>query len=187
MVVTTADIFRYYVVWEDTDKELIAQIKKGNEERFHDYLKNMKIARNFKTNAYKDVFKFAREYVGKNKGKFDVNDFSVSLYNKHFLAGDNKNAIVAASKILWIYNCKKTIILDSRAKESLKKLSGIKKLDDYANYCKSWENQYKDFKLGYLKKIKETGADKLDSLFEEDWFIRRTFDNYLWYRGKIKK
>ena len=54
----------------------------------------------FKTNSYKNVFKFTREYVSKNTAKFDVKAFSESLYKRHFLAGDNKNAIVAASKIL---------------------------------------------------------------------------------------
>lgn len=46
--ITKADIFRYYIGWEDTDKELIEAIKKGDEEQFHVFLKNMTIARNFK-------------------------------------------------------------------------------------------------------------------------------------------
>lgn len=183
--ITNADIFRYYIGWEDTDKELVENIKKGNEEKFHDYLKSMRIARNFKTNSYKNVFKFTREYVSKNTAKFDVKDFSDSLYKKHFLAGDNKNAIVAASKILWIYNLKETIIQDSRAKESLEKLIG-KRIRDYSDYCTYWEKQYQIFKPAYLKKIKDFGIETLDSLFKEEWFIRRTFDNYLWSRGKVK-
>lgn len=183
--ITNADIFRYYIGWEDTDKELVENIKKGNEEKFHDYLKSMRIARNFKTNSYKNVFKFTREYVSKNTAKFDVKDFSDSLYKKHFLAGDNKNAIVAASKILWIYNLKETIIQDSRAKKALKKLTG-KKIGKYQDYCEAWEAQYLLFKKNYDEKIKATEIDKLDNVFKEEWFIRRTFDNYLWSRGKVK-
>lgn len=183
--ITNADIFRYYIGWEDTDKELVENIKKGNEEKFHDYLKSMRIARNFKTNSYKNVFKFTREYVSKNTAKFDVKDFSDSLYKKHFLAGDNKNAIVAASKILWIYNLKETIIQDSRAKKALEKLTG-KKIGKYQDYCEAWEAQYLLFKKNYDEKIKAIGIDKLDNVFKEEWFIRRTFDNYLWSRGKSK-
>ena len=185
--ITKADIFRYYIGWEDTDKELIEAIKKGDEEQFHVFLKNMTIARNFKKNTYKDVYKLTREYVKRNTSEYDVNNFSDLLFQAQLLAGDNKNAIVAASKILWIYNKEKTIIYDSRAKNALKNISEKKGLDDYTDYCKAWKEQYKVFKSRYLEKIKENEIDKLDSLFKQEWFIRRTFDNYLWYRGKTEK
>lgn len=67
----------------------------------------------------------AKEYLNKKPKSSDVEVFSNVLFKAKLLAGKNKNAIVAASKILWILN-------------------------------------------------------------KEEWFIRRTFDNYLWSRGKRK-
>ena len=109
--------------------------------------------------------------------------FSTELYKAKLLAGHNKNAIVAASKILWILNMGEIIIQDSRAKRSLEKLTG-KKIPDYEQYCINWEKQYQIFRPLYISKIQKEGIEKFNSVFNEEWFIRRTFDNYLWSRGK---
>lgn len=184
MEVTIADVLRYYIGWKDTDERLITGIKNGDVNCFYAYLKGMKVIRNFKKGSYKEIFKVVHEYVTNNPEKFDIEKFSTQLCK--YLAKDNKKAIVAASKILWVFNRDEIIIQDSKAKEYLKKISKKFK-NDYTDYCKTWEEQYLLFKPEYLKVIKKIGIDKQDNLFNEDWFIRRTFDNYLWNRGKAEE
>ena len=186
MEVTIADVFRYYIGWKDTDERLITGIKNGDVNCFYAYLKGMKVLRNFKKDTYKEIFKLAKKYVDKNPEKFDIEEFSKQLCKSDYLAKNNKSAIVAASKILWTFDRNKTVIQDSKAKETLEKLKG-KRIHDYKEYCEYWEKQYELFKPLYLKTIKESGIAKSDSLFNEDWFIRRTFDNYLWNRGKAEE
>ncbi len=183
--ISIADVLRYYIGWKDTDEELISCIKEDDLENFNRFLNNMNIKRNFKKGSTKKVFSKAKEYLNKKPEISDVEVFSNVLFKAKLLAGKNKKAIVAASKILWILNKEEIIIQDSRAKESLEKLIG-KRIRDYSDYCTYWEKQYQIFKPAYLKKIKDFGIETLDSLFKEEWFIRRTFDTYLWSRGKVK-
>ena len=183
--ISTADVLRYYIAWKDTDEELITCIKKDDLENFNRFLINMNIKRNFKKGSTKKIFSKTKEYLNKKPEISDVEVFSDVLFKAKLLAGKNKNAIVAASKILWMINKEEIIIEDSRAKKSLKNLTG-KKIPDYSKYCIYWEEQYQFFKTGYLKKIKETKIEMFDAVFKEEWFIRRTFDNYLWSRGKSK-
>lgn len=183
--ISIADIFRYYIGWKDTDEELITCIKKDELEKFNRFLNIMNVKRNFKKGSDIKIFAKAKEYLNKKSKSSDVEDFSNVLFKAKLLAGKNKNAIVAASKILWILNKEEIIIQDSRAKECLERLIG-KRIRGYSDYCTYWEKQYQFFKPIYLKKIKDSGIEILDSLFKEEWFIRRTFDNYLWSRGKRK-
>lgn len=183
--ISIADVLRYYIGWKDTDEELITCIKKDDLENFNRYLNGMNVKRNFRKGKDKEVFAKAKEYLNKKPEISDVEDFSDALFKAKLLAGHNKKAIVAASKILWILNKEEIIIQDSRAKETLEILIG-KRIRDYSDYCTYWEKQYQIFKPAYLKKIKDFGIETLDSLFKEEWFIRRTFDNYLWNRGKSK-
>ncbi len=184
MEITIADVLRYYIGWKDTDERLITGIKNGDVNCFYAYLKGMKVIRNFKKGSYKEIFKVVHEYVTNNPEKFDIEKFSTQLCK--YLAKDNKKAIVAASKILWVFNRDEIIIQDSKAKEYLKKISKKFK-NDYTDYCKTWEEQYLLFKPEYLKVVKKIGIDKQDNLFNEDWFIRRTFDTYLWNKGKAEE
>ena len=186
MEVTIADVFRYYIAWKDTDEKLTEGIAKGDAECFYNYLKGMKVIRNFKKDSYKEIIKLAKNYKKDKTGKYDVKKFSQKLFDANWLAKNNKNAIVAASKILWAFDKEKTVIQDTMAKLYLEKLIG-KKFSGYENYCEYWEEQYLLFKPEYLKVIKKVGIDKQDNLFNEDWFIRRTFDNYLWNRGKAEE
>ena len=186
MEVTIADVLRYYIGWKDTDERLIAGIEKGDVDCFYAYLKGMKVIRNFKKGSYKEIFKFAKNYKKDKTGKYDVKKFSQKLFDANWLAKNNKNAIVAASKILWAFDKEKTVIQDTMAKFYLEKLID-KKISGYEKYCEYWEEQYRIFRPLYDRKIEEIGIAKFDSLFDEDWFIRRTFDNYLWNRGKAEE
>lgn len=186
MEVTIADVFRYYVAWKDTDEKLTEGIVNGDEDCFYDYLKGMKVIRNFKKGSYKEILKLAKNYKKDKTEKYDVKKFSQKLFDANWLAKNNKNAIVAASKILWAFDKEKTVIQDTMAKLYLEKLIG-KKFSGYEKYCEYWEEQYRIFRPLYDRKIEEIGIAKFDSLFDEDWFIRRTFDNYLWNRGKAEE
>lgn len=101
----------------------------------------------------------------------------------------------AASKLLWISKCP-VIILDSRALEALKNdLKKKPKPVSYTSYCDTWL-------VAYGKKRNEivSAAEKLESviefsfdssaskpdmksLVENEWFLHRVFDNYLWHLG----
>lgn len=178
--VSIADIFRYYLVWEDKEKNLVEKIKENDEKSFYEYLVYMNVIRNFKKNSTRKILKVAKDYTTKNKNNLDIDEFSNLLFKDGLLAGQNKNAIVAASKILWIFD-NKIILFDSRAKKSLKEISG-KSVSKYKDYCTAWEEQYKSFKSKYCKQVEENKIEKFSNLFLKDWFIRRTFDNYLWIK-----
>ncbi len=185
MEITNADLLRYYLAWEDYEKEILEKIKNDDEDAFHQYLIEMKITRNFKQNSYKKVYKVSKDYQETNHKSTDANNLSEELFNHNLVCNGKKNVIVAASKILWAFN-KKAIIIYTQAKRTLAKLAEEKiyKLDSYNFFCKTWEDKYKEFKPLYKEKTATSGIAKLDVVFEEEWFIRRTFDNYLWAHGK---
>ncbi len=144
----------------------------------------MKIVLKLKKNNYPDIYEFSLNYFNENSKNFDVEEFSNLLFQNNFLSGKNKKVIVAASKILWAFN-KKTIIMDSRTKDCLQTITG-KKIQNYKEFCIYWEEQYQIFKPKFEKLVKELEIDQKISEFNHDWFIRRTFDTYLWKRGEYK-
>lgn len=181
--ISTADMLRYYLAWEDYEKELIQGPNKGNSDSFYKYLSGMKVLRNFKSGSIKSsVFNISKDFISSSKNHADA-----ELLSKRFLEADVlnnriKNSIVAASKILWFFNLN-TIIMDALARKYLQKLSG-EKIEGYISFCDTWEKQYAKFKPELIRKLEETGIYKISKLYQEEWFLKRTFDNYLWSKGK---
>lgn len=187
MEITNADLLRYYFAWEEYEKYDLGKIENGDVEAFYKYLVGMRIARNFKAGKYKKIYETAKVFLEKNPNSTDADKLSQDFFKNKLLRDGINNAVVAASKILWAFN-HKAIIIDNLAKRHLAKLAGKKicKMDDYNFFCKIWEEQYKVFEQEYKDKLEITCIGKIDTIFRKDWFIRRTFDNYLW-AGKFLK
>ena len=111
------DLLRYYVCWNDTEKVLIEGIQNYDLKAFYNYLVYMKIIRNFKKGSANQILEIAKTFD--NKTAEDVCRLSDKLYSKKVLAKNNKNALVASSKILWAFNHDR-IIIDSINKKKLK-------------------------------------------------------------------
>lgn len=186
MEITIADLFRYFLAYEDYEKKYIDCIRDINNQAkikcFHKYLSGMKISRNFKSNNDENIYNVTIKFIEKNPEDFNPERLSLCFYEAGLLNDRIKNAVVAASKILWVFN-HDVIIMDSQAQIYLKKFSG-KEIKSYSDFCRVWEEQYALFKTALTKKYLENDIVKLISIFEEEWFLRRTFDNYLWSKGK---
>lgn len=181
MEISFTDIIRYYLVWADGEKELIANIKDGDLASFKAYLTGMKVIRNIKKGTSSQIFKTADDFIQNNK-RLDAEKLSEKLNKEKLLSGKNKNCIVLASKVLWVLN-HNAIIKDSLSEKSLRKLSA-KKIKTYKEFCMEWETQYKIFQPKAIKIINKYSLSKISHVFKEEWFLRRTFDNYLWAMGK---
>ncbi|WP_027727807.1 hypothetical protein [Treponema sp. C6A8] len=186
MEITIADLFRYFLAYEDYEKKYIDCIRDKNNQAkikcFHKYLSGMKISRNFKSNNDENIYNVTIKFIEKNPEDFNPERLSLCFYEAGLLNDRIKNAVVAASKILWVFN-HDVIIMDSQAKNYLKEITG-KEIDSYSNFCTVWEKQYALFKVELTKELHERGIVNWNSVFNEEWFLRRTFDNYLWLKGK---
>jgi hypothetical protein len=86
-----------------------------------------------------------------------------------------KNAKVAASKILWLFD-RKTIIMDNQNKKALK----VKETASYEAYCDAWIEEFLKIEPQIVAVITEHNLVKIDPVMNELWFKMRVFDQYLW-------
>jgi hypothetical protein len=137
----------------------------------------MKVIRNFKKGETSNVFKISEQFIKQHNKEEDVEKLSDLFYKNNVLAKDNKNAKVAASKIIWVFNhdCP---IMDNYNKTVLSGLAKCK-IDSYEQYCKIWKDKYKEKEKQIEKQISNYHLEKIDSIFEETWFKQRVFDMFL--------
>ncbi|WP_288621638.1 hypothetical protein [uncultured Treponema sp.] len=170
------DLLRYYVCWNDTEKVLIEGIQNYDLKAFYNYLVYMKIIRNFKKGSANQILEIAKTFD--NKTAEDVCRLSDKLYSKKVLAKNNKNALVASSKILWAFNHDR-IIIDSINKKKLK--LNTENINDYSEFCSMWVKEYERQRNNIDKIIDKHNLLKIDAIFAEEWFKKRVFDLYLIY------
>jgi hypothetical protein len=171
------DVMRYYVTYRDVEAKIIEAIDSGDDKEqeaaINFYMaKHMKIARNFGAGKGSVVLKKTIEYV--NDGKRDVSALSVEFHKAEILSGENKNAIVAASKLLWLLD-HKVIIMDGTAREVLEMPDN----SSYDEFVDCWKKHYAIAEPVIADIIGKYSFAAIDSVMEQDWFKMRVFDQYL--------
>ena len=174
--ITKRDLFRYYYFWKEIEEKLFLAIKNDNVGSFEEYLKYMKIIRNFKKGSSKRVFQISGEYCDSSMTPA-VDELSKMFYSAGILAKENKNANVAASKILWIFD-RKQVIMDSANRKKLK--TEGHKTGTYFEYLQAWNVEYQRAKPEIKQITASLELSRIDQVFEEEWFQMRVFDLYLW-------
>lgn len=178
-------LIQAYFFWEDTEKPLVEGILHGDAdtaaESFHKYLNYMKITRNLKGQSAREIFTLAKTFAQKASEETSVNALAEALRHEKLT---DKVVLVAASKILWVFD-HTAIIMDTQTRKALGTLSEKRIKDkDYATYCKLWKEQYAIAKPQIQALAKQYDLQKLSAVFNEEWFLMRVFDTYLWKLGK---
>mgnify|MGYP001172645044 CR=1 FL=1 len=179
--ISCKDLLRFYFWWFTKEEKICIDFNNESKKSaaLYQYLKYMKIARNFKKNNPDNIFLAAsrifKDNKNEDKGKI-INLLSEEFNRLNLLSGNNKNAIVAASKILWLFD-RETIIMDNLNKNILKRFGKIKNYEDYE---KIWKNKYKENEKSINSIIKEYNMTKIDKVFNQKWFKMRVFDMFLW-------
>lgn len=171
------DVLRYYVLWTDVESDFVKYREKL--EFFRSYLNYMKIIRNFKQGStdyiLNEVIIFSIE-----GHENSVQKFSNLLNEKGFLNRKISKALVASSKILWLFN-QETIIMDNFNIATLRNLNYSIAEGDYEEYCLAWKTEYEKCRpeiQNISSKLKNLTLDC--ELLQRDWFQKRIFDMFLW-------
>ncbi len=167
------DIMRYYVTYRDTEKQILADIDSTNtilrENAYKKYVnQHMKIGRNFKSDTVHMVLAETKNYNG--LGKVDIYELSKIYASKGLLNNRINNAIVAASKLLWLFN-QEVIIMDNLNMKILK-------AKDYTSYISKWYKQF-EIKEQEIIEVIDLYFKNIDSVMDQKWFRMRVFDQYL--------
>ena len=173
------DIMRYYVTYIDTEKQILNDIRAKSEitrvDAYNKYVhKHMKIGRNFRSGTVHMVLGATENYF--RLAKFDVEELSKIYASSGLLSGQNKNAVVAASKLLWLF-AKEIIIMDNVNMKNL----GAK---DYESYVTKWLEKFETVEQEITDVINKYFIN-IDPVFEEKWFRMRIFDQYLLTQNKV--
>lgn len=167
---------RYYVTYRDVEMNVIKYIDSivlaEREMAYYHYaVKHMKIARNFKKGTGRMVLGATKNYY--KLGNVDVPALSNVFYDSGLLSGKNKNALVAASKLLWLFD-PNVIIMDRVTIDVLNVKS-----NDYNHFVAKWETSYCKIEPEIIAIIEQYNFIAIDPIMKEKWFRMRVFDQYL--------
>ncbi len=130
----------------------------------------MKIGRNFRANTGPKVLITTKNLYLNHV--HDVEKLSKNYFEGGLLSGNKRNALVAASKLLWLFD-HEIIIMDDYTKKAL----GAK---NYIDYTQKWNNAF-DLKIIEIDSIISLyQLNNIDPIINERWFKMRVFDQYLW-------
>lgn len=176
-ILNIVDVLRYYVIWNDYEKEIFLSVNEQNNIfAFNKYLIYMRIKRNFRKDTQKEILHSTIEFLNTNK-TVSVENLSNIYFNLGLLSSNNKNAFVASSKILWLFN-RNYIIMD---RINLRVLNSPQnKIKNYFDYLNIWKLNYNRHLPIINKLIKEYNLENIDNVFIENWFKQRIFDLFLW-------
>lgn len=177
--VSCLDAMRYYVCYKDIEEKILKDFTNSKIEikmqALKSYMFYMKISRNFKSDSQVKII----EILNSQK-KFDVNKLSDHFKTEKILSGQNKKALVAASKFIWLTN-KETIIMDNYNREILMTEEG-----SYIKYCETWKEKFHSHKSELDKASQDLKKIIQDDIIDQEWFKMRVFDQYLWTIKKQK-
>lgn len=169
------DIMRYYVSYNDIEKQILEDIKNKNskirELAYRNYVFNyMKIGRNLKKDSVHMVLTIILNML-KNEGNLGAKELSKRFVSNELVSKkETKSVIVASTKLLWLYD-KKTIIMDSLNMKVLK-------TNNYDRYIKEWDKVFNE-KIIEIDDVIKNHFKNFDPVINEDWFKMRVFDLYL--------
>lgn len=195
---------RFLIQWVRRERHLHENLSNSPTiDGIREALRYFKVARTFKglgddekaDKVVKGLIAVSNELTKKNVIK-QVQTLA-GTFKKEF---ESKN-LSAASKLLWLRCRTPVIIFDKRAKIALANLCPEYKKQELANYNEYYECWHYIFK-SHQKKIKRSISGLInikkytplcyesDKSFKDcvnnDWFIERTFDIYLWEIGGLE-
>ena len=170
------DVMRYYVTYKDVESKIISTIDSKKlierEQAYHLYTaKHMKIARNFKKGTSAMVLGTTKNHY--KLGSIDITSLSDAFYRGGLLSGNNKNAFVAASKLLCLFD-HNVIIMDRVALGVLHVKS-----NNYNDFVAVWKAYYKIFEPMIVEVIEQYNFATIDPIMKKKWFRMRVFDQFL--------
>lgn len=171
------DVLRYYVLW--TDIESVFVKNRDDLQFFRNYLNYMRVIRNFRPNTSKFILEKAVNFNFQNSENL-VQNFSNILNESGLLNNKINRALVASSKILWLFN-QDIIIMDNFNILELKRLNYKITEGSYDDYCQAWNKEYEKRQPdinGICSQLKNSSI--YSELFHENWFQKRIFDMFLW-------
>ncbi|MDF3822842.1 hypothetical protein P3G55_23290 [Leptospira sp. 96542] len=171
------DVLRYYVLWTDIESVFV----KNREDLhfFRNYLNYMKVIRNFKSNSSKSILEKAANFNVQNSENL-VQNFSNILNESGLLNNKINRALVASSKILWLFN-QDIIIMDNFNILELKRLNYKITEGSYDDYCLAWNKEYEKCLPDIQNICSQLKNSPIESeLFQKNWFQKRIFDMFLW-------
>lgn len=179
------DAIRFYYFWKEYEEKMYKEIVENNSiNAFKEYLNYMKITRNFKKDSSKEILIIANQFK-LDKTVETVNKLSAEIIKSKMQSSNQKELIVASSKIMWLFDRDFYIIQDNLAKNVLEIISSDNSIRTYGDYCANWNKQYSNYKKEIKNIIEQNELVKTDSVFKEEWFIKRIFDMKLWHEGKL--
>ena len=175
-------LLRFYVNYYDYEKPLIDLINKAK------FKEALPLFISFK-NSYMSV---GRNFRGGNDEKIwdtlitfeSMDQEGVAKLSKKFCSDElltKQNAISACSKFIWLFN-HDVNIFDNNVATALKYYGA-----DYNEYCNKWISKYTECRVKLTEGISKFRLSELDPIFNEEWFIKRTFDQILWADAKAFK
>lgn len=173
------DIMRYYVTYMDIEKQILIDVHSNSITKRETALKkymnsHMKIGRNFRKFDYKYETIYNLTLDSHTSNPNDIESLSKKFLERDILSGEIKNAKVAASKLLWLFN-QNTIIIDNLNKTILNI-----KTNNYSDYTSKWEMVFKS-KINEINSIiQKYNFANIDTTINKPWFKMRVFDQYLW-------
>ncbi|MCW7483233.1 hypothetical protein [Leptospira kanakyensis] len=171
------DLLRYYVLWTDVESAFVKN--RENLDFFRNYLNYMRIIRNFKSGSSSNILKEVTNFTFENDGNH-VQQFSDILNKKELLNNKINKALVASSKILWLFN-QEIIIMDNFNVSALKEFNYKISEGNYDEYCTAWKTEYNKQSPVIKRICSQLKNQQLDiELIQKEWFQKRIFDMFLW-------
>jgi hypothetical protein len=178
---TAFDVIRYLHYWNDGERPIVTDFRSRNPkarlDAFKRYLSAMKIARNFREGSVPEIYRVARSYVVAS-GTANPNELSTRFRAADLLSGGSNNAVVAASKILWLFD-RRTVIMDSYNRKALKLFSGSVPVT-YDEYRRQWKAAYERYLPQIDGVIERYQFSRILREVRAGWFKQRVFDVFLW-------
>lgn len=193
---------RFLDHWARSEKEHFRAMQNPGPESIRSALAYFRVSRGFSGikssetgRKVADCLKTHSQYVTSKTATKRVEDLASAFQGE--LGFDN--LLSAASKLLWLRRRSPFIIYDSRAIRGLKSLGFPTKNGDYTEYYSTWQCAFEahhreiDRAARTLPKFASFTAAaamkkfELSKLTQADWFLERTFDQFLWIIGEPKK
>ncbi|WP_129591359.1 hypothetical protein [Salinicola tamaricis] len=185
--------------WDKPFSERIGGPDKDDSlEAFHGAAKYYKVTRNFSGLKNEKRLATAEALVLDVKGPISANEAceTVRALAASFQEKYGKNAISAASKLLWLRFKSPIIIFDGRAVAWLRANKyKVPYGASYDTYCEKWllafdrhEERIREACEGLINVkqyslVAEENHGELEGLVRQRWFLERVFDKYLWFNA----
>jgi hypothetical protein len=188
---------RFLLQWEQRERALHEQIA-GNPTlpQLRAALRYFQVARTFAGLGADEAAQAVADALRQVDDESQLSpQGKVTALASRFRERFNQFNLSAASKLFWLRHKLPYIIYDSRAVNALRDFGCNFENANYAQYCDSWRNEYRQREeaienaASRLHEVRSFlppwhGTDaEFQALASEPWFLERVFDIYLWEMG----